>query len=158
VNPETDKNKTIEEVWFNGSHRDVGGGNRKDPYIQNLSLNWMLSKVKAYKLFRDTTVVNYVYANTHNMRQSVAFRYAFVDTIRSIGRYLQQMRPSYNNGRIKVHYSVIARLAEGALQDFKTRNGRPDWYDTEMFSNCFERKGRKRILLPGCDCIEVVFD
>jgi hypothetical protein len=74
------------------------------------------------------------------------------------------MNANYNNHRIKVHQSVIDRLEAGKLQKFKTKKGRPDWYEWEPFDTCFDKitnnkkdtfkfKGEEK-----CKCIEVVRD
>jgi hypothetical protein len=45
----------VEEVWFAGAHADVGGsyspGGRTDGYLPGVSLNWMLDRLRPYKLF-----------------------------------------------------------------------------------------------------------
>jgi uncharacterized protein (DUF2235 family) len=154
VNADTDAKGMIEEVWFSGSHRDVGGGNRKDPWLQTISLNWMVNKLKPYKLFRDSMIFGYTYAQPHNMNGTIWLRMPFADNNRSINDYYSRMRTTY--GKLRVHRSVLDRLAAGVIPDFKTTRGRTDWFDLPPFDKCFEKKGRARILRPGCDCIEVV--
>jgi uncharacterized protein (DUF2235 family) len=154
VNADTDTKRIVEEVWFSGSHRDVGGGNRKDPLLQNTSLNWMLNRTKPYDLFRDTLVPHHLYAGIHNMNGTIWLRMAFADNNRSIDDYYSRMRTTY--GKLRVHRSVIDRLTAGVVPDFKTKHGRKDWFDLPLFDKCFEKKGKARIFRTDCDCIEVV--
>jgi hypothetical protein len=151
-----DINKIIEEVWFNGSHRDVGGGHKKKPVLQTISLNWMLSKAKPYKLFNGYNITNYTYAPVHNMQRLFLMQLFLRNRNRSITDYYKQMSRAYNNGKLKVHRSVIQRLQEGVIQEFKTTRKREDWYDLEPFKKCFTAVGAKRIFKKDCDCIEVV--
>jgi hypothetical protein len=150
-------NDIVEEVWFNGSHKDIGGGHNKRAQLEGISLQWMLSKVKPYHIFRDTIPVINTYGVVNNMRRTALLRKLSPgDTLRGINKYWDSMNLGYNYHRIKVHQSVIDRLAAGMIQDFKIKNGRLDWYDWEPFSKCFIKDGMKRIMRKDCSCIEVV--
>lgn len=153
---DADKNRLIEEVWFSGSHRDVGGANKRDPELQNVSLAWMWKRLEPYRLFRDTTIEQDIYAPAHNMNGTFWLRMAFADNNRNIHHYFKGMRTTYFDKQLVVHRSVIDRLAAGVLPEFKTTRGRKDWFDLPPFSSCFESKGKARILKPDCACIEVV--
>ena len=151
----------VEEVWFNGCHKDVGGGVKKveRAKLNGISLKWMLSRVKPYHIFRDTTVQIITMGDANDMRRTAFLRKLSPgDTLRGIDKYWGLMDADWNKHRIKVHQSVIDRLAAGKLQEFKTRNGRLDWYDWEPFNQCFTKEGNKRIFRKDCSCIEVVND
>ncbi|HEY0669315.1 MAG TPA: DUF2235 domain-containing protein [Sphingobacteriaceae bacterium] len=151
-----DMDSVVEEVWFSGSHRDVGGSHKNDPYLQDISLNWMLSKTKPYNLFHNTSITEYIYAQPHNMLEQKIMRIPFKNLNRNIAGYYKDMAPAYNNGRLKVHNSVILRLQEGVVPDFKATRGRVDWFDQAPFKDCFIKDGRKRIFKEDCNCIERV--
>jgi uncharacterized protein (DUF2235 family) len=158
LHPHQNINTIVEEVWFNGSHKDVGGGHKKGN-IRGVSLNWMLSRVRPYNLFKNFTPEINEMGTAFDMRRNKLMRKLSPgDTLRGINKYWQAMNPSWNNGRIKVHQSVINRLSVGKVQDFKIKNGRLDWYDWEPFRKCFITDGAKRIFKADCDCIEVVSD
>lgn len=161
LRPYQDLNAIVEEVWFNGSHKDVGGGvrNRKRAQLTGISLKWMLSRLKPYHLFRDTMPRINTFGKVNDMRGNRFLRLLSPgDTLRGIDKYWASMNPAWNDHRIKVHRSIIDRLAAGAVQEFKMKNGRLDWYDWEPFNKCFVKEGRKRILRKDCSCIEVVDD
>lgn len=158
LHPGQDLNSIVEEVWFNGSHKDVGGGVRKkkNDQLSGISLKWMLSKVRPYHIFRDTLLETNTFGKANDMRRSRFLRMLSKgDTIRGINKYLESM----NTRCIKVHQSVIDRLAAGEVQKFKMKEGRLDWYDWEPFNQCFTKHGMKRIFRKeACSCIEVVDD
>lgn len=145
----------VEEVWFNGSHRDVGGGAKHDPQLEEISLNWMLAHTKKYNLFNDTLIVEDPFAPAHNMFDS-PFMYFLHKVNRNISDYYNAMNPQFSNARIKVHRSVIQRMQCGVIAEFKTDRGRKDWYEQAPFSKCFIKDGTKVILKEDCPCIEVV--
>lgn len=156
VDTAADKKGVVEEVWFNGSHRDVGGAHRTDPYLQNISLNWMRGEMWHYKIFRDTTLIEYTYQPAHNMNGTILQKIIFADNNRSVPRYYNSFRTTYNNRRIKIHSSVIERLRVGVVPHFKRTNARKDWFDLPPFKDCFTRNGWKRIFKKECKCIEEV--
>ncbi len=146
----------VSEVWFNGSHKDVGGGvaNKKKDQLSGISITWMLAKVKPYSIFRNSAFEINTFGEANNMRRGPFLKMLSPgDTLRAINKYLDLM----NTGTIKVHQSVIDRLAAGKVQHFKMKKGRLDWYDWEPFRDCFIKDGLKRIFRKeNCTCIEVV--
>jgi uncharacterized protein (DUF2235 family) len=173
---EPNKGDVVEEVWFSGSHSDVGGGHIDMPDIRNNSLIWMMTRTEIKHLYKeDSTIIKYPYANIHNM-QTFIFRATTKRRIRSIDKY-RLSASNYNNGKIKVHASVIERMKEGVVPHFKTakhpytmwydakgirfiskiwRKPFKDWYDEGVFEKCFTKVGSKRILNEDCDCIKEV--
>lgn len=152
-----DINEITEEVWFNGSHKDVGGGHKKRGELNGITLKWMLNRLRPYNIFRDTTPVINTYGKVNNMRSTAIMRRTSPgDTLRGINKYWLAMNRDCNWHRIKVHQSVIDRLAKGVVQDFKTEDGRTDWYDWHPFKDCFIAEGKKRLFKKDCYCIEVV--
>jgi uncharacterized protein (DUF2235 family) len=43
----------LEEVWFPGGHKNVGGGDKITNGLSKISLDWMISKFKDYQIFPD---------------------------------------------------------------------------------------------------------
>ncbi len=175
---DSNKKNIVEEVWFSGSHSDVGGGHIDLPDIRNNSLIWMLNRPELKHLYaKDSTLIKYPYANIHDM-QTMLFKLATKRKIRSINKYYAAA-DNYNNGYLLLHESVILRMEEGILPHFKTakhpyymwydakafrfiskiwRKPFKDWYDEGVFAKCFTKEGSKRILKEECDCIKVVKD
>lgn len=157
LHPWQDINDIVVEVWFNGSHKDVGGGHKKRGELNGITLKWMLQQLKPYNIFRDTTPRINIYGSVNNMRRTAIMRNTSPgDTLRGINKYWQSMNPAWNSHRVKVHRSVIDRLAAGVVQDFKIRDGRTDWYDWHPFKECFIADGKKRLFKKDCTCMEVV--
>jgi uncharacterized protein (DUF2235 family) len=154
VDSMTDFKNKVREVWFAGSHRDVGGGPKKNPEIGNLSLSWMLANVRNYNLFRDTAIIVDSFALIHNARQSFLFKILFANRNRSLDAYYNNMPGDTSNRKIKIHQSVISRLSNGLAPAFKSKRG--DWFDLPPFKNCFIKEDKKVILKEGCPCVEVV--
>jgi uncharacterized protein (DUF2235 family) len=159
LHPWQDINNIVEEVWFNGSHKDVGGGHKKKGELNSISLKWMLSRLEPYNIFRDTTPLINTYGTANDMRRNAIMRKTSPgDSLRGINKYWLAMNPAWNKNRIKVHRSVIDRLAAGVTQDFKIARGRTDWYDWYPFKDCFVVEGKRRTFKKDCWCIEVVDD
>lgn len=167
LNPRQNIDSIVEEVWFNGSHKNVGGGVRiqiRDS-LTGISLNWMLSRLATYQMFEIYKPVFYPYSKVNNMRGDPIGRLTSRgDCLRSIDKYQEAMNPNWNDHRIKLHQSVIDRLDSGIVQRFKLKHKkktRLDWYDWERFKNCFEtdpKNDKRRIFKNNCPCIEVVND
>ncbi len=165
-----DINSIVEEVWFNGSHKDLGGGvsNEERDQLSGISLRWMLAKLKPYRILKDTLITTCSFGKVNNSRRDAIGKLSSGgDRLRSINKYLDSMNVNWNNHRIKVHQSVIERLENGYVQDFKTiiKDGpdRADWYNSEPFNKCFTRDtvGNKTVWIfdkVNCRCIEVVND
>ena len=47
VMPKAHHTETVEQVWFPGSHADIGGGG-KELALADLSLGWMLTRLRSY--------------------------------------------------------------------------------------------------------------
>ena len=135
LQPGQDINSIVEEVWFNGSHKDVGGGVRRKKMdrLSGLSLNWMWSRVAPYHIFKKPAASIDTFGKVNDMRANWLLRKTSPgDSLRGINKYWEAMNPDWNQHRIKVHRSVIARLDSGVVQDFKWKNKkgvrtRSDW-------------------------------
>jgi hypothetical protein len=172
LGPTQHMDSIVEEVWFNGSHKDVGGGirNKKKDQLSGISLKWMLSALKPYHLFRDTIITTNIYGTVNDMRRKWHLRRTSPgDTLRAIDKYWQAMNPAWNSHRIMVHQSVVDRLDSGTVQTFKFKRrkdgtARADWYEWEPFKHCFKKDnvhGTERIRFrkdSDCPCIKVVKD
>jgi hypothetical protein len=172
IGPAQHMDSIVEEVWFNGSHKDVGGGIRKikKDQLSSISLKWMLSALKPYHIFRDTIFESPIYGEANNMRRKWYLRRTSPgDTLRAINKYWEWMNPDWNNHRIMLHQSVIDRLDSGIVQAFKFKSrkdgtARADWYEWEPFKHCFKKdtvNGKERIRFRKdtiCPCIKIVND
>lgn len=148
-------NDVVEEVWFSGCHTDIGGSQTSYPENRNTSLNWMISKSKPLRLFKDDAkYIEYPYNPVKNMQEDIEWLLLYRKNNRSIVNYY------YDGGcnkKIKIHESVIKRLEVGAAPEFKVfKRDTLDWFDKLPFSKCFIKEGKKRIFKKDCDCIEVV--
>lgn len=158
-------------MWFNGCHKDIGGGVKKKAkdQLSGIPLKWMLSRMQPYEIFRDTIAAIKIntYGKVKNMGNlPTNWMLSPGDSLRGIDKYWAGMNPDWNKHRIKIHESVIARLDSGVVQRFKLRKvfgRRTDWYDWSPFKDCFKREGKgkkKKIVFQkdSCICIEVVDD
>lgn len=150
----------VEEVWFNGSHRDVGGGvnKKKKDKLSGISLRWMMERIRPYGINKDSVFTTDIYGKVN--RTSAPLRWFMGGKLRSIDDYREAMHPDWN-GTIKIHSSVKQRLDSGIVQAFKLKKKGGDWYDWEPFKDCFDRDAANdsiRRLRPDCNCIEVVYD
>ena len=156
LHPWQDINNIVEEVWFNGNHKNIGGGEYKSPALNTITLKWMLSRLQPFNIFRQVDIPTNIYGEVRSMRTGATRITALTDTLRGIDKYWNAMNPAWNNHRIKVHQSVIDRLEAGLIQEFKIQNGRLDWYDWQPFKDCFVPDGKKRKFRKDCPCIEVI--
>lgn len=168
LHPGQSIDSVVEEVYFNGSHKDVGGGvkSKRRNQICEISAKWMYEKIKPYRLLRDTVFVANIYGKVNNARSSIIGKLSSPkDTLRGIDKYWTSMSTNYNGHKIKVHQSVISRLEKGYTQPFKNKrkNGvRADWYTWKPFKNCFKRKKDEsdkwvyEFQKNDCNCITVV--
>jgi len=124
--------KIVNEVWFSGSHSDVGGG-YGDTEIDGLSLNWMINEIKPYHLLPETTKIfedkNGEIHDPANGLIEIFYKRKF----RNMKIYSENS--TYNKGVIKVNKSVISRLSNPDIlpfQDFE--HNLPN-----QFPSCFQQ-------------------
>lgn len=153
-------NDIVKEVWFSGAHSDVGGGYSDNAEISFVSLNWMINELKAHKfdLFKDSPISDiHLNGKIHDSENNIAGIF-YRRRNRDIPLYLRENGENYNDGKLKVHWSVIKRLERGLLPNFKKMKKDPlDWFDKDPFNKCFDSIDGKRIFVKdSCDVIEVV--
>ena len=123
---------TIEQVWFAGSHSDVGGG-YSDRDLANIPLLWMIDRAKAAGLQVDETTPDLLpdpasldaLGPTHDPRQGWSVKDRLTPTIRSVCEanvpvdLLERLyRPLGPNGKPlntineRLHQSVVARYGK----------------------------------------------
>ncbi len=101
----------IEQVWFAGSHSNVGGGYARAG-LANVTLEWMMSRVTTQGLFLKPGVYDKVHqdANVHgrlyDSRDGLALYYRYAP------RDIQALSHEKVRDPIQVHQSVIERLEE----------------------------------------------
>jgi hypothetical protein len=134
---------TVTEVWFAGAHSDVGGSYR-NTHIGGVSLNWMMKQVPEI-IPRGAVVFENELDATNNGEQTISFAY------KAINRPLHTFaaETGYNDGKLKVHRSVIRRLAVRRPQSFEY-----DW--AAGFPGCFEPSGDGLRYIASCGRLEVV--
>ena len=134
---------TVTEVWFAGAHSDVGGSYR-NTHIGGVSLNWMIKRVPEI-IPRQTDVFANELDATNNGEQSISFAYKAVN--RPLHHFAEET--GYNGGKLKVHRSVLRRLAVRRPQSFEY-----DW--AAGFPGCFEPSDDGLRYIASCGRLEVV--
>lgn len=100
--------RVVEEVWFPGAHSDVGGGYREGR-LDGLSLNWMLPKLRALKLVSNADpVLAHPLDCVHNAERFMG-GYVYKERPRDVRDYATGA--IYNDGKLRVHASVLQRLS-----------------------------------------------
>jgi len=127
---EVNINEVVDEVWFSGAHSDVGGG-YDDTDISGVSLNWMLGKLMSYKLVPNLAKVYSDFKDTTHDPREGFFSYIYRELSRSIDVYSENS--SYNGGKLKVHRSVLDRLAQTPVKPFESH-----WFETDKYKACFK--------------------
>lgn len=149
----------VDEVWFSGSHSDIGGSHKENHQISYTALNWMLSNMKSEKIFRDTIFSENNSMALHNMRKlKSGFKFWTKDINRSIIEYHFTTKNVYNNGKIKIHNSVIERFKKIGPPEFKYSKKRKDWYNLHPFTKCFKIVNKYSLIYKKCDYIQVVYN
>lgn len=175
----------VKEVWFAGAHADVGGGYTifeqmdkgnsqfRDNRLSGISLNWMISELKAYpataRLLTDGNIevpesasafVHDGHDGSHlyqrHSRQGVLKQYA-EEVYGSSGKTPQ----------FSIHDSVFVRLAnlsagkpdKGDDGVFGENGYDSQWYLNEIFEDCIKPSGLSYVLKTkeeGCQSISRV--
>lgn len=141
-------NQVVDEVWFTGAHADVGGGYKnKDTGLGAISLNWMVEKLIDDGLLPAETkkFEGNPDGDVHNPEAGL-WGAIYRQKWRSFIEYAGSS--PYNNGKLKIHTSVINRLkrpeklsdcASNPPADHGT-NCQPrssQWRLPELFPYCF---------------------
>jgi len=126
-----DRENIVDEVWFFGSHSDVGGG-YGDNETDGISFNWMLKQLRPYKLVPSyTKVYQDIYDITHEPYKGVTGLW-YKKHLRSLREYAENS--PYNNHKLKIHESVIQRLAAPQTESLSET----DLHLVTSFPSCFE--------------------
>ncbi|SFH06569.1 DUF2235 domain-containing protein [Ensifer sp. OV372] len=127
--PEKESGRTVEQVWFAGSHGDVGGG-YVDRSLADIPLVWMAEKAQACGLVIDWDMLPKeldIYAPHHDSRAGWSFKDRLTPTFRQICEkpfkvdyYETLYRPRDEGGFLRtinesLHQSVIDRYGRMAL-------------------------------------------
>ena len=147
-------NDIVTEVWFSGAHSQVGGYTKASPGLSNISLKWMLSGLKPYNLVKDTLLQIDYTGPVENM-QKFPFTIITHNKNRSLDLYYLATLND-RHGKLKVHQSVIKRIENGYIPQFKKELDGFDWYEKLPFLECFTKNGDKIKFNQSCDCIEVI--
>ena len=133
----------IEQVWFAGSHSDVGGG-YFDRELADIPLMWMIDRAKAAGLKIDETSPGLLpdpaalnpLGPSHDSREGWSVKDRLTPTIRSIcetevevALWEKLYRPRSKTGKPlptineAIHPSVVARMGQGALTSPQDKPG-----------------------------------
>ncbi|PIA77699.1 hypothetical protein BFR04_09695 [Gaetbulibacter sp. 4G1] len=141
-----DIDKKVEEVWFFGAHSDVGGG-YKNTFIPNYSLNWMIKKIHRFCILKKETKTYSDYeSESHNGRYSI-MKVISRNRSRNLKKYSDSS--TYNNGKLKIHTSVLEKLKNGNLKDYEK-----NLYNN--FSDCFDGNDLNGYYKISDDCFDTV--
>ena len=138
----------VDEVWFSGAHADVGGG-YADTFISGNSLNWMLEKIRPYGIAPNGARVYADALGTTHDPESGLFGLIYHKRNRNLPGYVETS--SYNDGKLKIHQSVLTRLAAQAPESFEST-----WFLSKGFKHCFEKKGKGYQYQVDQHCFTVV--
>lgn len=152
--PDLNIDDIVKEVWFSGSHSQVGGSAK--PSLSNNSLKWMLSVLKPYNLVRDTILPINNNSYVQNM-QYWPFTLITQNKNRSLDIYYLATLLD-KQGKLKIHQSVIERIERGNAPSFKKELDGFDWYEKLPYQKCFIKQGNLVKFDRSCDCIEIIKD
>lgn len=146
--------RVVQEVWFSGSHTDVGGG-YAGTNIDGVSLNWMLRKIARFGLVPDGAAVYANFADRTHDPAGTVLGYIYNKQNRSLAEYYSGRGDSLS-GKLKLHRSVIDRLALCPVKDHESR-----WFAAagNRYGACFRQLPDGRMDFRGCPAlIDVVED
>lgn len=128
----------VEEVWFTGAHADVGGG-YQDALLSGVSLNWMIGQLKMVDkglLPAEAKVRFEASEAVHDPEKGLLWGTLYKEKWRDFISYAGNSR--YNNGKLKVHSSVLTRLQKPErLAPKETEHRESQWRLVESFPSCF---------------------
>ena len=155
-----DKEKTmdiaeiVEEVWFSGSHSDVGGG-YLDTDISGVSLNWMIGQIQDVEkslLPVGTKVYQDPLGKTHDPEKAMGIFYQ--KRQRDLPCYAQKIYaqkmdvpPSADKQvKLKIHPSVFKRLSAIPVQhfEFKWMGGDQKDENRGTYKNCWKKPVKEK--------------
>lgn len=142
-------NEVVSEVWFSGAHSDVGGG-YKNTQISGVSLNWMIDQIKKADNPENVTDTSYCFANcllppgagvygdfagrTHDPEGGL-WGLIYKRKNRDLDAYTED-DGKHLGGRLKIHQSVVDRLAMCKVQSHESR-----WFTKGKFGACATDSG-----------------
>lgn len=132
-------NETVREVWFTGAHSDVGGG-YLNSLLSGVSLNWMISQIpgegKDSLLALGAGVREDPDENVHDPEKGLLWGALYKRLLRNFAAYTTDS--PYNNGKMKVHSTVILRLQKPERLETPISAPRESqWLLPAIFQSCF---------------------
>ena len=141
-----DHRDLVNEVWFFGTHSDVGGG-YQNTYISGVSLNWMLDEIRDYNLLPENASVYENYLDKTNDPRRGIFKLFYPNKSRKLVYFTS--RQNYRDRKLKIHKSVLDRLEYMVKTNEITL--------LEFFGECFDKNDRGGYsYVEGADCFEVI--
>lgn len=138
----------VDEVWFSGSHADVGGG-YADSLLSGVSLNWMIEKLRDTKLLPiGASVPEDRLGRSHDPRHGFPWVYLYKDQSRALRYYAES--GVYNTKKPKLHRSVIERLAVS-----KPKNHEYFWLEATAYPMCFKETPNGYHYIESTDCFDI---
>ena len=125
---EIDLDEVVNEVWFFGTHSDVGGG-KYNSYLSGVSLNWMINEIKPYGLLSpNASVYENRYDKTSDPRQGF-YKIVYPKSSRKLV-YFASLE-DFRDKKLKIHQSVLDRL------EYRVKTNEITLL--EFFGDCFEK-------------------
>lgn len=134
-----DLDRVVNEVWFSGAHSDVGG--TKGTELDDVPLNWMIRELAPYALMRADTVYADPFGRMSNPLATWGRRRLYGYRKRDIAEFIDSTDTRYNSARLKVHASVIRRLAADTIPRHWWQS---EWHAHRVFAPCFEERVTSR--------------
>jgi uncharacterized protein (DUF2235 family) len=134
----------VDEVWFSGAHADVGG--RRGTDLDGVSLNWMLERIAPYGLVPPGARVHANRFDRSHDPEAGAPGLIYRKRNRDLTAYTSG-NPAYNDGRLRIHRSVVDRLKVIPVASWESR-----WFESEKFRHCFVPVGGRQVFQGGTTC------
>lgn len=153
-------NKTVDEVWFSGAHGDVGGV-YSDSLLSGVSLNWMIGKLKGTRLLpNDASAPENLFGKSHDPEKGLVGGLLYKKLSRNLRHYAEC--GVYNKNKLKLHRSVIQRLAGLKLEEntqrlagLKPEKNEFPWLNKTAYPHCFEETGSGYHYLDAKKCFDI---
>lgn len=133
------------EVWFFGSHSDVGGG-ALNTNMSGVSLNWMIRQLKEFELLPPSAAVYENRMDITNDPISGMMKFFYPKKGRKLVFFTS--KNGYKREKLKLHQSVLDRL-EGSLQTYEVNL-------IKLFGECFKTNDKGGYdYLQTSDCFDI---
>ena len=143
---EVDLEEVVNEVWFYGTHSDVGGG-KLNSYLSGVSLNWMINEISEYGLLPQNAAV---YENRYDKtREPMKGLGKIIYSNKSRKLIYFSSRDGFRDSKLKIHQSVLDRL------EYRVKTNEITLL--EFFGDCFKKNEIGGYSYKSnADCFEII--